>query len=162
MKIVVSIFLLIVTVLALVYSRAIFIARNLSFKFKILGIDFKSISLSDLLKQGETSLTGRIALIIDNTSNFTLVLRNIQVSLYHNNQLVASTFYKTKKELKEKFAIIPYSVTELERDAKLYINKETMNITVMIINKIPVELQYKVSATSFIFPLSFSDSFILN
>ena len=51
--------------------------------------------------------------------------------------------------------------TELERNAKLYINKETMNITLMIINKIPVELTYKVSATSFIFPLSFSDTFIL-
>lgn len=161
MRIIISIFLLIVVILALVYSRAIFIGRNLSFSFKILGIDFKSIRLSDLLQEGETSLFGRIALIIDNKSNFTLVLKNIQVSLYHNNQLIASTYYKTKQELSEKFAIIPYMTTELERNAKLYINKETMNITAMIINKIPVELTYKVSATSFIFPLSFSGEFTL-
>ena len=162
MKIVISIFLLIVIVLAFVYSRAVFIGRNLSFSFAILGVDFKSIHLLDLLRQGETSLSGRIALIIDNKSNFTLVLKNIQVSLYHNNQLIANTFYKTKQELKEQFAIVPYSVTSLERNARVYINKETINITKMIINKIPVELIYKVKAKSFIFPLSFSGSFVLN
>ena len=148
--------------LALAYSRAVFIGRNLSFSFTILGIDFKSIHLLDLLQQGETSLSGRIALIINNKSNFTLVLKNIQVSLYHNNKLIANTFYKTKEEFKERFAIVPYSTTSLERNAMVYINKETINMVKMIINKVPVELIYKVKAKSFIFPLSFSGSFTLN
>lgn len=130
--------------------------KKVTVDFRVKSVDWKGITLSDILKSKRADVGLTLSISVINENNYSIPVRDLQVEIYQNNALIA----ESAPMYEEKIVIPAMGAAEFDETIIVTVDRSTLGLLKSIFQGKSFAIDYKVKFKVFGFPVSFKDTYL--
>ncbi len=136
----------IIVILILIVLYLVSVRNSFKVAFKISDVQLKNFTL-DLLNSGQSIVQIQLVFVVFFKALFNIVISNLYLEIYYNNQLVAKS--SNVPENYKKIILLPNVDNLVYQTFDLKVNAQAIDLIYKIKAKQPYSVNYKLSAKVF-------------